>query len=100
MYIFNYNSFKHFCVKLTVVNCLSYFFYLLPQVMYSVFGVLPCPLKKYWNFEAVFQRNSAGIPEVNIWNNSGILMELHWNAGGILPTILSKFTACFPELFR
>ena len=47
----------------------------------------------------VFQRNSAGIPEVNIWNHSGILMEFHWNTDGILLPILSKFTACFPELF-
>ena len=35
--------------------------------------------KKYWNFKAVFLRNSAGIPEVNIWNQSGTLMEFHWN---------------------
>ena len=49
---------------------------------------------------AVFQRNSAGILEVNIWNHSGILMELHWNTIGILPLILSKFTTCFPEIFR
>ena len=27
-------------------------------------------------------------------------MEFHWNTIGILPPILSKFTACFPELFR
>ena len=57
------------------------------------------PLKKCWNFKVVFQRNSASIPEVNIWNHSGILMEFHWNTIGILPPILSKFTACFPELF-
>ena len=56
--------------------------------------------KKYWNFKAVFLRNSAGIPEVNIWNHSGTLMEFHWNITGIMPPILSKFTACFPELFR
>ena len=56
--------------------------------------------KKCWNFKAVFRRNSVGIPEVNIWNHSGILMEFHWNTIGILPPILSKFTACFPELFR
>ena len=55
---------------------------------------------KCWNFKAVFQRNSAGIPDLNIWNHSGILMEFHLNTGGILPLILSKFTACFPELFR
>ena len=41
-----------------------------------------------------------GILEVNIWNHSRILVEFHWNTGGILPQILSKFTACFPELFR
>ena len=57
-------------------------------------------LKKCWNFNAVFQRNSAGIPEVNILNHSGILMEFHWNTIGILPSILYKFTACFSELFR
>ena len=34
-----------------------------------------CPLKKCWNFETIFQENSAGIPEVNIWNHSGILMN-------------------------
>ena len=56
--------------------------------------------KKSWNFKAVFRRNSARIPEVNIWNNSLILMEFHWNPIGILPPILSKFTPCFPELFR
>ena len=56
--------------------------------------------KKYWNFKAVFQRNSAGIPEVNIWNNSGILMEFYWNTIRIRPPILSKFSACFPQLFR
>ena len=27
-------------------------------------------------------------------------MEFHWNTIGILPAILSKFNACFPELFR
>ena len=27
-------------------------------------------------------------------------MEFHWNTIGILPPILTKFTACFPELFR
>ena len=58
------------------------------------------PLKKCWNYEAGFQRNSADIPEVNIWNRGGILMKFHWNTGGVLPPILSKFTACFPELFR
>ena len=58
------------------------------------------PLKKCWNFKEVFRRNSAGISEVNIWNHSGILMEFHWNTIGILPPILSKFTACFPKLFR
>ena len=58
------------------------------------------PLKKCWNFKAVFRRNSTRISEVNIWNHSGILMEFHWNTIGILPPILSKFTACFPELFR
>ena len=26
-------------------------------------------------------------------------MEFHWNSIEILPPILSKFTACFPELF-
>ena len=57
------------------------------------------PLKKCWNFKAVFRRNSAGTPEVNIWNHSGILMECHWNTI-LLPPILSKFTACFSELFR
>ena len=56
--------------------------------------------KKYWNFKAAFQRNSAGIPEVNIWNNSGILMEFYWNTIRIRPPILSKFSACFPQLFR
>ena len=56
--------------------------------------------KKCWNFKAVFQRNSAGIPEVNIWNHSGILMEFYWNTIRILPPISSKFTACFPQLFR
>ena len=56
--------------------------------------------KKCWNFKAVFQRNSAGIPEVNIWNNSGILMEFYWNTIRIRPPTLSKFTACFPQLFR
>ena len=61
---------------------------------------LPSEKKKCWNFKAVFQRNSAGIPEVNIWNQSGILMKFHWNTGWILPLILFKFTACFPELFR
>ena len=35
------------------------------------------PKKKYWNFKAVFQKNSAGIPEVNIWNRGEILMEFH-----------------------
>ena len=35
------------------------------------------PPKKYWNFKAVLQKNSAGIPEVNIWNHGGILMEFH-----------------------
>ena len=34
-------------------------------------------LKKCWNFKAVFQRDFAGIPEVNNWNHSGILMEFH-----------------------
>ena len=63
-------------------------------------STFPNPLKNCWNFETVFQRNSAGIAELNIWNHSGILMEFHWNTGGILPPILSKFTACFPELFR
>ena len=56
--------------------------------------------KKSWNFKAVFRRNSARIPEVNIWNHSGILIEFHWNTIGILLPILSKFTAYFPELFR
>ena len=37
------------------------------------------PLKKCWNFKAVFQSNSAGIPEIIIWNHSGILMKFHWN---------------------
>ena len=37
------------------------------------------PLKKCWNFKAVFQRNSVGIPDVNIWNYSEILMTFHWN---------------------
>ena len=27
-------------------------------------------------------------------------MEFHWNTIGIPPPILSKFTACFPELFQ
>ena len=54
--------------------------------------------KKCWNFKAVFQRISAGIPEVNIWNHSGILMEFYWNT--IRIPISSKFTACFPQLFR
>lgn len=27
-------------------------------------------------------------------------MEFYWHNGGILPLILSKFTACFLELFR
>ena len=58
------------------------------------------PLKKCWNFKAVFKRNSGGIAEVNIWNHSGILTEFHGNTIGILPPMLSKFTACFPELFR
>ena len=55
--------------------------------------------QKCWNFKAVFRRNSGGIPEVNMWNHRGILMEFHWNSIEILPPILSKFTACFPELF-
>ena len=59
-----------------------------------------CPIKKCWNFKAVFQRNFAGIPELNIWNHSVILTQFHWNTIGVLPLILSKFTACFPELFR
>ena len=58
------------------------------------------PLKKCWNFKAVFRRNSARIPEVNIWNHSGILMEFDWNTIGILPPIFSKLTTWFPELFR
>ena len=58
------------------------------------------PLKKCWNFKVVFQKNSTGIPEVKIWNHSGILIEFHWNSDGILPPILSKCIACFPELFR
>ena len=41
LHIFHCNNFEYFCV-VTVVNCLSYFFYLLLQVMHSVFGDLPC----------------------------------------------------------
>ena len=54
--------------------------------------------KKCWNFKAVFWRNSAGIPEVNIWNHNGILTEFHWNSIGILPPILSKFTQIYANL--
>ena len=41
MYIFHCINFEQFCVA-TILNCLSYFFYLLPQVMHSTFGVLLC----------------------------------------------------------
>ena len=61
---------------------------------------LTIPLKKSWNFKAVFQKTSTDNPEVNISNHSGILMEFYWNTIGILPAIFSKFTACFPKLFQ
>ena len=32
---------------------------------------LTIPLKKCWNFKAVFQRTAVGNPEVNILNHSG-----------------------------
>ena len=44
LYFFRSNIqwFWTFLCVVTVVNCLSYFFYLTPQVMHSVFGVLLC----------------------------------------------------------
>ena len=60
------------------------------------------PLKKCWNFKTVFQRNSAGPPEVNIWNHSGILMEFHWNTGRFclnLPHAFQNYSDEIPLIF-
>ena len=65
-----------------------------------------CPLKKWWNFKVVFETNSAGIPEINIWNHSGILLEFHWNIGRYcrrfcpnLPHVFQNYSNEIPLIF-
>ena len=66
----------------------------------DLFSPLWFPLQKNClYFQIVFQRNSVGTPEVNIRNPSVVSMAFYWNFEGIMLTMFSKFTACFPELF-
>ena len=87
-------------------TCWCFFLYL-PDVSIRLYelawrsnGSIKCQTLEFWNFQAVSHKNSVGIPGVNIWKHSRILMEFNWNTGGALSPILSKFTICFPELFR
>ena len=56
----------------------------------------PIPLKECWNFEAVFQRNSAGIPEVNNW----ITTEFWWNSTEIPAEYYRRFCSNLPHVFQ